>query len=98
MRHLPVKTFVLIVAAFFAVVAFGLLARCAQLSMVLGGPEYGDFNQYAWIGKSEFADWPTGERPLYTYVSAWWVGFGAMAIAVFLLWFSTRLRGHENTG
>ena len=95
------KTWAIIVAILFTFVGLGILGCCVHLSVVLGGLEYGDFNQYAWAGKSEdtweivFADWPTGERPAYASISAWWLGFGCLAVAAPLFWFSDVLRRHD---
>jgi hypothetical protein len=71
----------------FTTLGLLILGRCIQLSIELGGWDYGDFNQYAWVGytptSSEltFADWPTGERPEYSYIPAWYFGLACIFIS-----------------
>ena len=44
-----------------------------------------DVNDIAAVVNSGIADWPTGERPLYTFIPAWFYGVVFILIAVVLL-------------
>ena len=81
-----------LIAVSLALGGVAILGRCLELSVAFGGLDYGDFNQYAWVGRSdgkpEFADWPTGERPAYSYIPSWWIGFGCLALAGAFTWCS----------
>jgi len=82
------KRALLVCSLLFGLVGGSILLRCLSLSVSLGGLEYGDFMQFAWVGydagthRVEFADYPTGERPWHSFISAWWLGFGCLGLSV----------------
>lgn len=77
----------LIGSILLAVIGGCILLRCLSLSAAFGGIEYGDFMQFVWVGydtdmhQMSFADYPTGERPWYSFIQAWWIGFGCLGLS-----------------
>jgi hypothetical protein len=57
-----------------------------------------DVNDVAAVVNGGIADWPTGERPLYTFFPAWFYGIVFILIAVVLLIiFSKKRAVHETS-
>jgi len=81
------KRTALICAVVFGITGSLVLLRCLSLASALGGWDYGDFMQFAWVGYDAttrsvtFTDYPTGERPWYSFVPAWWIGFGSLGLS-----------------
>jgi hypothetical protein len=59
--------------------------------------KYGvDYNSAAFVvGSRDFADWPTGERPLYSYVPAAGYGMAAWLVALLLFTLSPTIREYR---
>src|SRR5207249_4341704 len=80
------------VAVLSGLTGLWLVGESWSVACALGGYEYGNFFEYAWVGavdpvthQLDFADYPTGERPWYAGVSTWLLGFDCLALSVALV-------------